>query len=158
LSHVATQCIKSHFVTCHTFSHVRRYMCDKSHVTRRHMSHVKKEKNVFNSQLENDDYNCYFRFLHVNSIIFVVIFAYSSTCFAKFPRIRKIKFEYEKKTVSSFAKMENPEKKSFRIALVCGFNFRFGSIKHGAVLLLLNYPSNISHLKSRSILLTQCYV
>jgi len=46
------------------------------------------------------------------------------TCFAKFPRIRKYRIysglnsNMKKKNVSSFAKMENPEKKSFRIALL----------------------------------------
>jgi hypothetical protein len=40
------------------------------------------------------------------------------TANTKISNLFQVKFEYGKKTVSSFAKMENPEKKSFRIA--CG--------------------------------------
>ncbi len=47
---------------------------------------------------------------------------YFRTCFAKFPRIRKYQIytglnSNMEKNVSSLAKMENPEKNSFRIAL-----------------------------------------
>jgi hypothetical protein len=61
----------------------------------------------------------YFRVIFVNSS-----FAFSSPFVSRVPQSTeplyffKCKFKYEKKTVSSFAKMENPEKKSFRIALV----------------------------------------
>jgi len=61
----------------------------------------------------------YFRVIFVNSS-----FAFSSAFVSRVPQSTEplyffeCKFEYEKKTVPSFAKMENPEKKSFRIALV----------------------------------------
>ncbi len=67
----------------------------------------------------------YFRVIFVN-----LSFAFSSAFVSRVPQsteplyIFECKFEYEKKTVSSFAKMENPEKKSFRIALMHCINLK----------------------------------
>jgi len=77
---------------------------------------------------KNYDYNRYFCIGRVNSNIFVQWFRTSSSAFtsALFRKtfastealfIFGFKFKYETNLVSSFAKTENPEKKSFRIAL-----------------------------------------
>jgi len=73
----------------------------------------------------------YFKKYSTYSIIFVVIFVLQVSHLlphlfckilanTKVPNLFRVEFKYENKIVSSFAKQESPEIKSFRIALAIG--------------------------------------
>ncbi len=51
-------------------------------------------------------------------------FRYKIFANTKIPDLFLVKFENEKKIVLSFAKQENPQIKSFRIALVCKYGLK----------------------------------